>query len=49
MPAVSPGSNILVTGASGYVATYLIQELLDQALFAVHSSHMAIKIRASRD
>ncbi|KAM6492747.1 hypothetical protein JOM56_012471 [Amanita muscaria] len=30
MPAVPPGSKILVTGASGYVATYLIQELLDQ-------------------
>jgi nucleoside-diphosphate-sugar epimerase len=30
MPAVEPGSKILVTGANGYIATWLIGTLLEQ-------------------
>lgn len=28
MPAVTPGSRILVTGASGFIATHLVSHLL---------------------
>ncbi|WVW79105.1 hypothetical protein I302_101070 [Kwoniella bestiolae CBS 10118] len=30
MPAVKPGSNILVTGASGYIAAHITREFLEQ-------------------
>ena len=33
MPIVPPGSKILVTGANGYIATWLVRRLLEQGYF----------------